>query len=224
MAAAITVEPARRRPDNARRPVVGVPRVATAAAFLALASSFVAAPPCAGLLCGAAAAAEVAGAAGAETVPEPSGYRMEDYKAAVPATLAGATVLDTAAAEALWRSGDAVFVDALPRPQKPANLPAGTVWHDKPRPSIPGSAWLANVGYGKLAPDMETYFRRSLEALTGGDRNRRLVFFCLADCWMSWNAAKRALSWGYTAVDWYPAGTDGWAEAGLPLEEVTPRP
>jgi len=162
--------------------------------------------------------------AAAETVPEPSDYRMEEYRAPVPATLAGATVIDTAAAEALWRAGTAVFVDALPRPVKPADLPAGTVWHDKPRPSIPGAAWLANVGYGRLAPEMDAYFRRSLEELTAGDHGRRLVFFCLADCWMSWNAARRAVSWGYTAVDWYPAGTDGWAAAGLPLENATPRP
>jgi PQQ-dependent catabolism-associated CXXCW motif protein len=157
-------------------------------------------------------------------VPEPAGYRMEEYRAPVPATLAGATVVDTAAAERLWRDGSAVFVDALPRPVKPGNLPAGTIWHDKPRASIPGAAWLANVGYGKLAPDMEAYFRRSLEDLTGGRKERPLVFFCLADCWMSWNAAKRAMSWGYTAVAWYPGGTDAWAAAGLPLEEATPRP
>jgi PQQ-dependent catabolism-associated CXXCW motif protein len=168
--------------------------------------------------------AAVSAPAAAETVAEPPDFRMEEYRAPVPATLAGATVIDTAAAEALWRAGTAVFVDALPRPVRPADLPAGTVWHDKPRPSIPGAAWLANVGYGRLAPEMEDYFRRSLEELTAGDHGRRLVFFCLADCWMSWNAARRAVSWGYTAVDWYPAGTDGWAAAGLPLENATPRP
>jgi rhodanese-related sulfurtransferase len=41
---------------------------------------------------------------------------------------------------------------------------------------------------------------------------------------MSWNAAKRAVSLGYTAVAWYPDGTDGWREAGLPLSEATPAP
>jgi rhodanese-related sulfurtransferase len=39
---------------------------------------------------------------------------------------------------------------------------------------------------------------------------------------MSWNAAKRAVSWGYTDVLWYPDGTDGWQEAGLPLAEARP--
>jgi rhodanese-related sulfurtransferase len=41
---------------------------------------------------------------------------------------------------------------------------------------------------------------------------------------MSWNAAKRAVMWGYTGVIWYPEGTDGWQDAGLPLEEAKPAP
>jgi rhodanese-related sulfurtransferase len=41
---------------------------------------------------------------------------------------------------------------------------------------------------------------------------------------MSWNAAKRALSYGYTDVAWYPEGTDGWAFAGLPLVDAQPEP
>jgi PQQ-dependent catabolism-associated CXXCW motif protein len=49
-----------------------------------------------------------------------------------------------------------------------------------------------------------------------------VVLYCLADCWMSWNAAKRALAIGYSNVAWYREGTDGWVAAGLPLEEATP--
>jgi PQQ-dependent catabolism-associated CXXCW motif protein len=53
-----------------------------------------------------------------------------------------------------------------------------------------------------------------------------IVFYCLASCWMSWNAAKRALAIGYRRVAWYPDGTDGWAADHLPLELRTsmPRP
>ncbi len=36
---------------------------------------------------------------------------------------------------------------------------------------------------------------------------------------MSWNAAKRALEYGFSNVSWYPGGSDGWAKAGLPLED-----
>ena len=51
-----------------------------------------------------------------------------------------------------------------------------------------------------------------------------LVFYCLRSCWMSWNAARRALAIGYTNVVWYPDGTDGWEDALLPLADSTPEP
>jgi len=160
-----------------------------------------------------------------EPVPtEPDAYRQENYRAPTPATLAGARVVTTDQAEAIWKNGNAVFVDVLPRPPRPPNLPAGTIWRDKPRLSIPGSHWLPDTGYGALNPAMEQYFRANLERAAGADRDKTLVFYCLKDCWMSWNAAKRALSLGYPHVAWYPDGTDGWTAHGLPVEPVTPAP
>src|ERR1700712_3379900 len=97
------------------------------------------------------------------SVPEPDGYRTEDYRAPVPATLSGVRVLTTTEAEAIWRARTGVFIDVLPRAQKPANLPAGTIWRDKPRLNIPGSVWLPDTGYGKLADATEAYLRRGLE-------------------------------------------------------------
>ena len=174
---------------------------------------------------GAAAAALLfALAAAAQPVAEPEGYRTEDYRAPVPDTLAGARVLTPDEAHALWETGGAVFVDVLPRPPKPANLPAGTIWREPARLSIPGAIWLPNVGYGALAEVNHAFFRDGLERATGGDADRPLVFFCLMDCWMSWNAAKRALEYGYPDVMWLPDGTDGWDLAGFPLEPVEPEP
>jgi PQQ-dependent catabolism-associated CXXCW motif protein len=157
-------------------------------------------------------------------VEEPAGYRLEPYRAPTPRSLTGATTLDTRAAERMWREGSALFVDVMPRDAKPANLPAGTLWRDRRRDNIPGSVWLANVGYGALSDEVESYFRRSLEALTAGDHSRALVFYCQMHCWMSWNAAKRALALGYARVQWYPDGTEGWAAAGLPFAEAQPHP
>jgi len=157
-------------------------------------------------------------------VPEPDGYRMDDYRAPVPETLAGARVLTTAEAEAIWRAKAAVFIDVLPRPPKPQNLPAGTVWRDKPRFNIPGSIWLPDTGYGKLAEATEDYLRRGLARASGGTTAAPLVIYCQADCWMSWNAAKRVLSYGYSNVAWYPDGTDGWERANLPLTQSQPEP
>jgi len=155
-------------------------------------------------------------------VAEPSGYRMEQYRSPVPATLKGATVVTTAQAEALWRDRKAVFFDVMPQPPKPANLPAGTIWREKERNDIPGSIWLANVGYGAIPEETARYFADGLSVGTGGDKSRAVLFYCMTDCWMSWNAAKRALEWGYKSVVWYPQGADGWEQAGLPLEENRP--
>jgi PQQ-dependent catabolism-associated CXXCW motif protein len=151
-------------------------------------------------------------------------YRMENYRAPVPASLEGARVLTTVEAAAIWAQETAVFVDVFPRPPRPPNLPEGTLWHEKPHFGIPGSVWLPDVGYGELHASMESYFRTNLERAAGGDRGKTLVFYCLKDCWMSWNAAKRAQSFGYTRVDWYPEGADGWEAARLPLEEMRPAP
>ena len=159
-----------------------------------------------------------------DLVPEPSGYRTEDYRAPVPDTLAGARVLSTAEAEAIWRAKTGIFVDVLPRPPKPPNLPVGTVWRDKPRFNIPGSIWLPDTGYGALAATTEEYLRHGLSRATGGNRAALLVVYCQADCWMSWNAAKRILSYGYSNVAWYPDGTDGWQRANLPTVEAQPEP
>ena len=160
----------------------------------------------------------------AAEVLEPDGYRLEDYRAPTPATLRGAAAIGTQEAEKIWRSRLASFIDVLPRPPRPRNLPEGTLWRDKPRANIPDSIWLPDTGYGELAPSMADYFAKGLEKATGGDRARLIVLYCLADCWMSWNAAKRALALGYPNVAWYRDGTDGWLAAGLPLDDATPEP
>jgi PQQ-dependent catabolism-associated CXXCW motif protein len=165
-----------------------------------------------------------AAAEGGAVSPEPETYRLEEYRAPTPATLHGAEVLNTEEAAALWRNHTAAFIDVLPQAPRPAGLPAGTIWRDRPRPDIPGSVWLPDTGYGDLAPIMLDYFSNGLKKATHGDRTQSLVFYCLTDCWMSWNAAKRALSLGYANVAWYREGTDGWFAAGLPLQPASPEP
>lgn len=155
--------------------------------------------------------------------PEPEGYRMEAYRAPVPESLAGATVLTTEDAHALWVEGGAVFVDVLPRPGRPADLPEGTLWRPPARDGIPGSVWLPNTGHGALSTEAEAYFVDGLEEATGGDPGAPVVFYCKTECWMSWNAAKRAMDMGLSDVRWYPEGTDGWAAAGHPTERHEPR-
>jgi quinoprotein dehydrogenase-associated probable ABC transporter substrate-binding protein/PQQ-dependent catabolism-associated CXXCW motif protein len=154
-------------------------------------------------------------------VPEPEGFRMDAYLAPTPATVRGA---ETVTAEQVARMAEqgVVMLDVLPSPPKPEGLAAGTQWIPKPHLSLPGAHWLPNVGYGALSAEQENYFRSSLERLTGGDRTKPVVIFCKPDCWMSWNASKRAVEWGYTGVKWFRDGLGGWQDAGKTLAELEP--
>ena len=58
------------------------------------------------------------------------------------------------------------------------------------------------MGYGAIADVTADYFRKGLEKMTEGDTAAPVVIFCLEDCWMSWNAARSAIEWGYTNVYW----------------------
>ncbi|MCE6961575.1 PQQ-dependent catabolism-associated CXXCW motif protein [Cereibacter sphaeroides] len=164
----------------------------------------------------------LAGPATAE-VPEPEGFRGPPYREAVPATVLGRAGIAAEEARALHDRG-VPFVDVLPREAKPEGLPEGTVWREKPHQSIPGAIWLPNTGYEALAPAEEAYLRKGLERVTRGQPLAEVVIFCKRDCWMSWNAAKRAIGWGFTGIHWFPGGVEAWQDLGGDLEEVAPAP
>lgn len=157
----------------------------------------------------------------------PDGYRIDQFRSPVPATAPGAKTVDTDDVRAL-RASDShhppVLVDVLPLPPRPEGLAATALWLPPVRYNIPGSAWLPNVGYGRVSDALDDYFRSNLDRLSGGDKARSIVIYCLADCWMSWNAARRAAEYGYERVLWYPDGTDGWSKADLPLSISKPVP
>ena len=157
-------------------------------------------------------------------VPEPADYRQENFRADVPATLKGATVIGAKQLHDLMAKEAVVVIDVLPQPPRPANLPATTLWHPAARQDIPGSIWLANVGFGGLSAEMDGYFRKALEGVSLGSKDRKLVFYCEAKCWMSWNAAKRAVEYGYLSVYWFPGGMQDWTAAGYPTLLNAPIP
>ena len=57
----------------------------------------------------------------------------------------------------------------------------------------------------------------ALRQATGGDTSKPVVFFCLGrECWLSYNAALRAMRAGYSRAMWYRGGLEAWQAAGLP--------
>ncbi len=155
---------------------------------------------------------------------EPPGYRMDNYRAPVPETVAGATTVSTQQLKAMIDTGGVVLVDVLPAPRKPPDMLPGVPWMPVPHRNLPGSIWLPEVGRGKIPASVNAYFRNNLAKATGNDKDRLVVIYCRIDCWMSWNAAKRAASYGYTAIHWYPMGIEGWEFEDLPLEVSRPVP
>ena len=87
--------------------------------------------------------------------------------------------------------------------------------------TLPGTVHLpgaGNYGRGRLKDSIEKSLAKWLAELTGRDKNRQIVLFCLgAQCWESDNAALRALDLGYRNVLWYRGGLASWKAAGLPL-------
>jgi PQQ-dependent catabolism-associated CXXCW motif protein len=162
------------------------------------------------------------GCAIAQAVAEPEGFRGAPYAAPVPEGLTGATTVHLEEAHRLWDAGETAFIDVLPREPKPPDLPEGTIWRERPHDSIPRAIWLPNTGYEALSPEEAAYLEDGLRTATEGDPSRPVLFFCKTECWMSWNAAKRALALGYTEVIWFPEGADGWAGAGYETEPAEP--
>ena len=154
-------------------------------------------------------------------VPEPDGFRMDNYNAPVPVTLAGAEVVDAKALSAAMPAG-ATVVDVMPAARRPPTLPADRPWMPPPRMDIPGSLWWPELGRGAISQTQEAWFRARLSEVTGGKLDKPIAFYCKAECWMSWNAAKRAAGFGYRKVLWFSGGAEAWAAAGLPLHAGTP--
>ncbi len=156
-------------------------------------------------------------------VPEPDGYRMDHYRAPVPDAVRGGSVVHTADLVALLAGTRPVLVDVLPAPAPPPDPRPGLPRLPLPHLDIPGSLWLPDVGRGAISPRTDAWFKASLATATHGNLAAPVVFYCLSACWMSWNATRRAIAYGYTHAIWYPEGADGWSAAGQRTERAAPR-
>jgi PQQ-dependent catabolism-associated CXXCW motif protein len=156
--------------------------------------------------------------------PEPESYWTGPINGPVPATLRGAHIIDAHALARLIEQGDAVIVDVSNLQPKPAGLSPEVLWAPPPHLGIPGSHWIPGVGLGVLPASVDTHFQRELLALTGESRDRPLVIYCHERCWLSWNAAKRAVTYGYRRTYWFPDGIEGWRAAGYPTAAISATP
>ena len=128
--------------------------------------------------------------------------RTTDFHAPTPREIPGAKTIGTnALRDSLQAQPQPLLFDVL----------GGEV-----HASLPGAIWLPGAGRGQSFTDtVQARFAQVLGALTKGDRKRPRVFFCQGpQCWLSYNAALRAVALGYEAVYWYRGGIEAWIEAG----------
>jgi PQQ-dependent catabolism-associated CXXCW motif protein len=73
---------------------------------------------------------------------------------------------------------------------------------------------------GSFNDQTQREFGNYLQQVTGGNKDQPLVFYCQSvECWMSYNAALRAVNLGYTQVFWYRGGIEAWQLAGLQVAQ-----
>ena len=89
--------------------------------------------------------------------------------------------------------------------------------------TIRGAFWLRGAGAGDLGDDESRRFVDAVAKFAAGDKSRPIVFLCAdRECWLSYNAALRAIAAGYTNVMWYRGGIAAWLHAGFPMSQAEP--
>jgi len=137
--------------------------------------------------------------------------------APVPATLPGATVVESAAGARAWIAAHhAAVIDVAPAPVRPAAMAPGMPWLPAAHQDIPGSAWLPGGGDAARA---DAYLR-AVAARVGAPPGGAVLVYCHPHCWASWNAAHRLVQRGYRQVAWFPGGIEAWAAAGFDVQRT----
>lgn len=152
-----------------------------------------------------------------------TGLRIARQRAPTPDDVPGAERVSAAETRALAEGG-AVLLDVGGAAQSRYDDLDGTWLVPEPHPSLPNAVWLPETGRGTLSFTMARYLSDTVARLTGADLGHPIVVFCIADCWMSWNAAQHLGMLGYREVYWFAEGVDGWREEGWPLPVVDPVP
>jgi PQQ-dependent catabolism-associated CXXCW motif protein len=129
------------------------------------------------------------------------------YHQETPLSVPGAITIKTLALKKLIDSATPpVVIDAL----------GGTPGK---RVVIPTAVWLGfDAGDGRVFAAERAKFAAVLSKLTNADKSKPIVFYCLGvECWLSYNAALRAVEEGYKNVYWYRGGWESWKAARMPF-------
>lgn len=159
----------------------------------------------------------------AENVPEPEGFWGGPVNSAVPDTIRGGKVIHARELSDLIANEDPLLIDVSNMPKRPEGMSADAPWLPLPHDAIPGAIWIPDVGAATVSGDIDELFASQLAQETAGDLDRPIVIYCHERCWLSWNAAKRAIGYGYRNVHWFPEGIEGWRAAGFETDTVRPR-
>ena len=142
-------------------------------------------------------------------VPPTARLRTVGYHSPTPLKIPGGRVVATPELKAM--------MERKPRPYLIDVLGGGI------HRTLAGAFWMSGAGAGDMSKEEERRFAQAVANFAGGDKARPLVFFCVdAECWLSYNAALRAIALGYTNVTWYRGGIAAWSTAELPMAHSDP--
>ncbi|NKJ42955.1 rhodanese-like domain-containing protein [Novosphingobium sp. SG720] len=151
------------------------------------------------------------------------GYRSAAFRAPVDRDPAPATAISPAQALGL-APGAALFLDVLPAEGARRDGASGAWQLASPHQTIPGALWYPETGRSPPDPVLWQALAARVAAFRQQHRGAPIVVFCRADCWMSWNVARRLALGGVTGVRWLAEGIEGWHDAGGSLVDTAPVP
>lgn len=137
-----------------------------------------------------------------------SQLRQPPYHAPTPREIPGAKLVYTRELQGL-----------LAGPNRPLLI---DVLSEEGHETLAGAIWLGGSGRGENFSDpVQRNLTPLLARLSAGDKAKPMVFFCAGpQCWLSYNAALRAVAAGYTNIYWYRGGIDAWTDAELPTATI----
>ena len=143
------------------------------------------------------------------SVPPAKVLRTVGYHSPTPLQIPGGKVVTTGElGELMQRSPQPFLIDVL----------GGGV-----HTTLAGAFWMIGAGAGDMDKAEEARFAKAIAGFAGGDKGRPMVFFCVdSECWLSYNAALRAIQLGYTNVMWYRGGIAAWRIGGNLMAQSDP--